>query len=236
MARVGRSAHLDELGGRPHRGPPVGGASPRRRGGVASTPPCGPVATATSWARPRPAPPRRRCASAGGRCWPSPSTRRDARATPCAACARLAAFWSPSSAWSPGPELVALGAGDLAPGSVPGGRGRPSRGQRDVPLPRPGRLRRRRRRHVLRTGATMSRPVSERLGRAAGVLAVVGPSGGGKSSLVRAGIAADAAASGPPGPGRHAGAAPDGIAHRARIDRRRHRRRRGPVRGGVHAL
>ena len=71
-------------------------------------PPCAPGAIATCWARLRPAPPRRRCASDGGRCWPSPSTRRGVRATRCAASDRPGACWSAEFGLEPGPDLVAL--------------------------------------------------------------------------------------------------------------------------------
>ena len=88
----------------------------------------------------------------------------------------------------PGPDLVALEQAilrqdpDLLPLIERGGA------QRDLPLPGAGALRRRRRRDVLRPrgrGRGVPSPAGD-----VGVLAVVGPSGSGKSSLVRAGVAA----------------------------------------------
>ncbi len=90
------------------------------------------------------------------------------------------------------------GAGDPAPGPLAGRRGALPEPSADLPLPGSGALRRRRRRGVLR-------PRRRGRGRAcagcaaAGVLAVVGPSGSGKSSLVRAGRRRRAAARRPAG-------------------------------------
>ena len=84
-----------------------------------STPPCAPAATARCSPRRRPASPRRRCVSAAGRCWRWPSTRSGRQGD---ALRTLHAGPHGCSVEElgvePGPELVALGAGDPAAGPV----------------------------------------------------------------------------------------------------------------------
>ena len=184
-------------------------------------PPCAPGAIATCSARPRRALPRRRCASDGGRCWLSPSTRRGVKATRCAASDRPGASWWPSSASSRARILSRWSRQSC---------GRIRRWPPRSPCPRPAR--------PARTAASLPYDVGDAdtyYGRDDDVtvglerLASVGRAGGGRAVGWRQVIARasrdrrDAPTSGTPGQGVLAGNPPGGIAHRAG-----HRSRRTP--------
>ena len=188
VARAG-AARARGLGSRPDRGGAARRAAPGCRGDPPRRRACGPAGTGRCWPRPRPGSPRRRCGSAAGRCWRWPSTRPAGRAT----------------------RLRTLHRARTVLGRRVGHRARPGPGRVGAGDPAPGPLARRRRRRcpsrapsartwgwcpttsttpTASSGATArSRPACDRLA-AVGVLAVVGPSGSGKSSLVRAGVAA----------------------------------------------
>ena len=151
-------------------------------------PRCAPGAIATCWARRRRALPRRRCASAGGRCWPSPSTRRGVKVTRCAASARPARVLVAELGLEPGPDLVALEQAILR--QDPSLAAAVALPEANATCPYRGLLPY----DVGDADTYYGRDDDVTIGlerlASVGALAVVGPSGGGKSSLVRAGIAA----------------------------------------------
>ena len=182
------AARARGLGRRSDRGRPARRAAPGRRGGPPGCGACGPGTIGRCWPRRRPGSPRRRCASAGGRCWRWPSTRPAARATPLRTLHQARRMLVAELGIEPGPELVALEQAILRqdPSLVVA-----------AALPEPS--------AVCPYLGLVPYDVDDTDGffgrdgeveacldrlAAVGVLVVVGPSGSGKSSLVRAGVAA----------------------------------------------
>ena len=212
MARAGRCA--SSRAGTPVGSRPDGSTSsawtPRRS---ASRLHCGPATTARCWPRRRPGWPRRRCASAGGRCWRWPSTRPAGRVTPCARCTRRARCSSTELGVEPGPDLVALEQAILRQDPSLVVAAALPEPERRLPVPGSGALRRRRHRRLLRARrrgrglpGSAGRGRRARGGRTVGQRQVVaGASRRGRRAATQR----------PPGRGDHARRAPDGRADRA---------------------
>ena len=166
-------------------GSPSSVSTPRSGG---SRHPSRPATTATCSPRRRPWPTRPRCGSAGGSCSPSPSTEPAVRARRCAPSPEVRRRLVDELGIDPGPGLDELEGAilrqdpDLDVASVR------QHAQRGLPLPRPLPY------DVEDEEGFFGRDRDIRLCRERldeeGVLAVLGPSGSGKSSLVRAGIVA----------------------------------------------
>ena len=149
---------------------------------------CAPGTTSRCWPRSAHGWPRRRCGSGGGRCWPRPSTRPGGRAMRCGPLHEARRVLVDELGIDPGPDLVALEQAILrqdpalvAASALP---------EPSTTCPYLGLVPY----DVADADGFFGRDgeVEACLSRlsAVGVLAVVGPSGSGKSSLVRAGVAA----------------------------------------------